>query len=79
VLFRDSDAADKHNQAHQLEIHLEKFLTSMDPYFQLHTTILGNIGKLEHFTTDSIVRGNNTLTNNNEDSLSILQNIAKVL
>ncbi len=32
---------DKHNQARQFELHLEKCWVTLDPYFRLHTTIIG--------------------------------------
>jgi hypothetical protein len=40
-IFLPSNVIDKHNQAHQFELHLEKCWVTLDPYFRLHTTILG--------------------------------------
>ncbi len=39
--FMHSNVIDKHNQARQFELHLEKCWVTLDPYFRLHTTILG--------------------------------------
>ncbi len=39
--FQQSNIIDKHNQARQFELHLEKCLVTQDPYFRLHTTLLG--------------------------------------
>jgi len=39
--FADSNCVDRHNQARQFELHLEKCWVTMDPYFRLHTTLLG--------------------------------------
>jgi hypothetical protein len=39
--FLHSNVIDKHNQAHQFELHLEKFGLTLGPCFRLHTTVLG--------------------------------------
>jgi hypothetical protein len=39
--FQQSNIIDKYNQARQFELHLEKFWVTHDPYFWLHTTLLG--------------------------------------
>ncbi len=51
--FQQSNVIDKHNQARQFELHLEKCWIIHDPYFRLHTTLLGmtvtDTWKLAHF------------------------------
>ena len=39
--FESSNMIDKHNQAHQAELALEKRWLTQNPYFRLHTTIIG--------------------------------------
>jgi protein-disulfide isomerase len=39
--FMHSNVIDKHDQACQFELHLEKCWVTLDPYFRLHTTIFG--------------------------------------
>jgi hypothetical protein len=39
--FMHFNVIDKHNQACQIELHLEKYWVTLDPYFRLHTTIFG--------------------------------------
>ena len=39
--FRDSNCVDKHNQARQSELALEKKWVTNDPYFRLGTTVVG--------------------------------------
>jgi hypothetical protein len=39
--FTFYNVIDKHNQAHQFELHLEKCWVTLDPYIRLHTAILG--------------------------------------
>jgi hypothetical protein len=39
--FECSNAIDKHNQAHQAELALEKRWLTQNPFFRLHTTIIG--------------------------------------
>ncbi len=51
--FQQSNIIDKHNQARQFELHLEKCWVTQDPYFRLHTTLLGmtvtDCWKLAHY------------------------------
>jgi len=51
--FQQSNIIDKHNQARQFELHLEKCWVTKDSYFQLHTTLLGttvtDCWKLAHY------------------------------
>jgi hypothetical protein len=39
--FESSNTIDKHNQAHLAELALEKHWLTQNPYFDLHTTLLG--------------------------------------
>jgi hypothetical protein len=51
--FAASNCIDRHNQVRQFELHLEKCWVTFDPYFRLHTTLLGiNVAdcwKLAHY------------------------------
>jgi hypothetical protein len=39
--FESSSTIDKHNQCHQVELALEKCWQTQNPFFRLHTTIIG--------------------------------------
>ncbi len=39
-IFLHSNVIDKHNQACQFELHLEKCWVNLDPYFRLHKQFL---------------------------------------
>jgi hypothetical protein len=51
--FQQSNIIDKHNQENQFELHLVKCWVTHDPYFWLHTTLLGmtmtDCWKLAHY------------------------------
>jgi hypothetical protein len=73
--FQDSNCVDRHNQARQFELHLEKSWVTMDPWFRLHTTYVGinvtDCWKLGHFHSLFNNNKSNTYSNNKEETMPI--------